>query len=105
MDHIEELIREKEEEYKRANTAATNAAAIKSKALLATLVLPEAPADLMEVLATSLEGTTADAMEVVKAHLEKHRNIDLNWLEQGFDVGEAKECPYCAQDTTRSELV
>lgn len=105
VDHIEELIREKEEEYKRANTAATNAAAIKSKALLATLVLPEAPADLMEVLATSLEGTTADAMEVVKAHLEKHRNIDLNWLEQGFDVGEAKECPYCAQDTTRSELV
>ncbi|HRQ85357.1 MAG TPA: AAA family ATPase, partial [Flavobacteriales bacterium] len=105
VDRIEELIREKEEEYKKANTTATNAAAIKSKALLAILVLPEVPADLMEVLATSLEGTTAGAMEVVKAHLEKHKNIDLNWLERGFDVGEAKECPYCAQDTTGSELV
>lgn len=105
VDHVEELIRAKEDQHKSATTAGANAAAIKARSLLAIPVLPLVPADLIDVLTTSLEGTTASAMDAVKTHLDKHRGIDLDWLKKGFESGEAKECPYCAQDVTDSEQV
>lgn len=105
IEGIDDLIRQKEESYQRAKTTALNQSAIKSRASLAVLNLPDVPAALETTLATTLEGTATEALEQVKLHLERHPNVDMDWLKRGYGDGQNAECPYCAQAVSASDVV
>ncbi len=105
IEGVDDMIRQKEESYQRAKTTALNQSAIKSRALLAVLGLPGVPTTLGTTLASTLEGTATDAMERVKGHLQRHPNVDMEWLKRGYGDGQNTECPYCAQAVSASEVV
>jgi len=105
IERVDELVREKDDLHKKAKTAALNAATIRTRSLLSVPLLPAVPVNWEAVLSTSLEATTAGAMEAINVHLEKHQNVDLEWVKRGFEGAVGEECPYCAQKTTGSEVV
>jgi wobble nucleotide-excising tRNase len=95
VEDIDTLIPQKTTELQ----ALESAAAIQAKPSLRELsTLPQFPADYTSLLATTLEGISADVAATVVAHMSTHTaGVTEAWLSEGLRFVKANSCPFCGQ--------
>lgn len=79
---------------------------IQSKNHLQTLIAPELPAGVEDILTRTIPNVSADAETRVKQHVQKH--LDANgegWLESGTRYATGADCPFCGNDLSNSDLI
>ena len=87
--------------------AASNVALILGKSMPTAVAEPAIDIDgLFAGLATSLKDVHANAEKVVRQHIAALGSKSAeNWLSQGRQFDDSKNCPYCGQGTTENDLV
>ncbi len=103
IDDIDQKIAAQES----ALTAIKEAAAIKARAELAKLAVPELPTGFTDILVRTIDEIAHDAEQQIKTHFAAHgmtTKDGANWAVQQIDhAGES--CPFCGQDTKSLDLI
>lgn len=92
---------------KQTEIAALNKAKeIKDKANLASVALPQLPANFEMLLVKVLDDVSKDAEVAVKKHLATHAKPGgEEWIAQGLPYAKGKDCPFCGQRTEGVDLI
>jgi len=86
--------------------AARQADDLQRRPILSPIQLPELPQGFSARLGRTLEGVSADAEQVLVAHLQKHEMHDGEaWLARGLEHIRQDECPFCGQALAGSNLI
>jgi len=81
--------------------AIENAAAIKTRAALLPIALPEFPGEVLAILSATLESLEADTEERVHKQLHDHtEGATQAWIADGLGFQKDDTCPFCGQDTS-----
>jgi wobble nucleotide-excising tRNase len=84
--------------------AVRQAEVIAKRSRLASISIPQVPADIDELLATTLEGISATAERLVREHVA-HAKVREAWISEGLRSVKDDRCPFCGQDATATELL
>ena len=72
---------------------------IKRRAEFAAFVIPQLPANLNDMLQSTLDSVAGEAEAAVREHLQhRDRPLSLEWATEGHRAQVGTLCPYCAQD-------
>lgn len=89
-----------------ATQTKSKADSIRQRRSLLDLPIPQIPANLVEVLATSLDHAAVVAEQKIRAHLESHTaGLSIDWLGQGHRAKSGEGCPHCGQSMEGMELL
>jgi wobble nucleotide-excising tRNase len=84
----------------------SKAEAIRQRSSLSTVPVVLIPANLSEVLSTSLDKAALVAEQRIKEHLETHTTgLSLNWIGQGHRAKIGDGCPHCGQSMDGLEIL
>ena len=86
---------------------AADAAAIRIRAPLSLLEVPELPANLKEALHATVEEVSKDVEKLVRAHLARHQmdQEGETWLAEGLRYASGDNCPLCGQALADSSVI
>lgn len=101
--NIDSKIAEKMNEIKIAE----NASSIRERKTLSIINLPVPSPILKDVLQKTMEGLSEDAEKCVQQHLDKHKmsSRGKNWLSEGLEYANDKNCPFCDQPFEASQTI
>ena len=87
--------------------AVKQADAIRQRALLSKITLPELPASFADLLGKTLEGVAAEAERLVSEHFARHEMTERGepWLSEGLHYIRNENCPFCAQSLAGVPLI
>ena len=101
-EDVDTLIQHKEAEL----AVLQSAAAIQAKPFLRELALPYFPSDYVNLLATTLDGVSADVEAQVMAHMARHTTRPReSWLSEGLGFVDGDSCPFCGQTVAGVPLI
>lgn len=83
----------------RAVQAVKQADAIRERALLSKITLPELPPGFSDLLHKTLAGVAAEAERLLAQHMTRHEMGERGepWLSEGLRYIRDERCPFCAQ--------
>jgi wobble nucleotide-excising tRNase len=84
----------------------SKADAIRQRHSLGAVPIPQIPANLAEVLGTSLDQAALVAEQKIREHLETHTSgLSIDWLAQGHRAKLGEGCPHCGQSMQGLEIL
>ena len=87
--------------------AVKQADAIRQRALISKITLPELPASFADLLGKTLEGVAAEAERLVAEHIARHEMAERGepWLSEGLGYIRDENCPFCARSLAGVPLI
>lgn len=98
-EDVEQRITDAMQELDVAKRNMQNADAMRQRKPLGIAKPSGVPADLAEVLATTLDQVALRAEAQIRTHLSEHsQDLGLDWVGQGFKAQIGTRCPHCGQE-------
>lgn len=102
---VDQQITTAKEALSSAAQTKSKADAIRQRQSLRDVPIPQIPANLAEVLATSLDQAALVAEQKIREHLETHTSgLSIDWLGQGHRAKSGEGCPHCGQSMEGLEI-
>jgi wobble nucleotide-excising tRNase len=96
---VDQRITEANEALANATQTKSKADAIRRRAPLPLLEIPEFPDQFQQVLSATLGGAALEAERKVREHLAATSDgLSIEWLSQGHRAQTGTACPHCGQD-------
>lgn len=106
IEDVDQKIVDANEVLAFATQTKTKADAIRLRASLSELPTDQIPANLEEILSSSLDGNALIAEQKVKDHLQKHTlDLTIDWLAEGHRAKTGEGCPHCGQSMTGLDIL
>ncbi|YCM45178.1 AAA family ATPase [Verrucomicrobiaceae bacterium 227] len=106
VEDVDQQIATAAEALASATQTKSKADAIRQRPSLREIPIPQIPANLAEVLGTSLDQAALLAEQKIREHLETHTSgLSIDWLGQGHRAKSGEGCPHCGQSMEGLEIL
>jgi len=104
--HVDQQITAAHEALASATQTKSKADAIRQRQPLREVPIPKIPANLAEILASSLDQAALVAEQQIREHLATHTSgLSIDWLGQGHREKSGEGCPHCGQSMEGLEIL
>jgi len=103
---VDQEITSGKEALASATQTKSKADTIRQRQSLSDVSIPQIPANLAEVLVTSLDEAALVAEQKIREQLETHTTgLSIDWLGQGHRAKSGEGCPHCGQNMEGLEIL
>jgi wobble nucleotide-excising tRNase len=106
VSDVDQQISTSREAIASATQTKSKADAIRQRQSLRDVPIPAIPANLAEVLATSLDKAALIAEQKIREHLDTHTSgLSIDWLGLGHRAKNGEGCPHCGRSMEGLEIL